>query len=277
VEHNPNEPVHILSLGAGVQSSTLALMAAAGEVTPMPVAAIFADTQDEPDAVYEWLAWITPKLPFPVIQVTKGSLRRKTLELRTRPDGSGQWTKSLLPVFTLEPDGTKGHMQRACTYEYKIMQIVKEARRIGGIKRGQKTIGVVQWIGISLDEASRMKASREPWCIHRFPLIEKRITRYGCLEWMKSHGYPEPPRSACIYCPYHSDKEWARMKRDDPKSFAMAVAFEKELQDTKAQTDNMRGVPYLHASRKPLSQVNFDIDSNRLPLWQDECEGMCGL
>ena len=42
-----SEPIHILSLGAGVQSSTLALMAAAGEVTPMPVAAIFADTHAE--------------------------------------------------------------------------------------------------------------------------------------------------------------------------------------------------------------------------------------
>ena len=41
-----NEPLHIISLGAGVQSSTMALMAACGEITPMPTAAIFADTQD---------------------------------------------------------------------------------------------------------------------------------------------------------------------------------------------------------------------------------------
>ncbi len=39
--------VHTISLGAGVQSSTMALMAAAGEITPMPAAAIFADTQAE--------------------------------------------------------------------------------------------------------------------------------------------------------------------------------------------------------------------------------------
>ena len=36
---------NFLSLGAGVQSSTLALMAAKGEIGPMPDAAIFADTQ----------------------------------------------------------------------------------------------------------------------------------------------------------------------------------------------------------------------------------------
>ncbi len=57
-----NEPIHIISLGAGVQSSTMALMAACGEITPMPTAAIFADTGDEPKAVYEWLGWLASKL-----------------------------------------------------------------------------------------------------------------------------------------------------------------------------------------------------------------------
>jgi len=43
--------MNILSLGAGVQSSTMALMAAHGEITPTPDAAIFADVGDEPDSV----------------------------------------------------------------------------------------------------------------------------------------------------------------------------------------------------------------------------------
>jgi hypothetical protein len=45
-------PIRILSLGAGVQSTTLALMAAHGEIGPMPDCAIFADTQWEPRRVY---------------------------------------------------------------------------------------------------------------------------------------------------------------------------------------------------------------------------------
>ena len=65
-----------LSLGAGVQSTTLALMAASGEIMPMPDAAIFADTQAEPAKVYEHLDWLMGPgiLPFPVIVVTAGSL-----------------------------------------------------------------------------------------------------------------------------------------------------------------------------------------------------------
>lgn len=50
--------LRILSLGAGVQSTTLALMAAHGEIGPMPDAAIFADTGNEPDAVYDHLQWL---------------------------------------------------------------------------------------------------------------------------------------------------------------------------------------------------------------------------
>jgi len=48
--------INVLSLGAGVQSSTMALMAAKGEITPMPDCAIFADTQAEPQSVYD--SWI---------------------------------------------------------------------------------------------------------------------------------------------------------------------------------------------------------------------------
>ena len=63
-----------ISLGAGVQSSAMALMAAHGEITPMPEAAIFADTQHEPEEVYAWLDWLKEQLPFPVHEVSKGDL-----------------------------------------------------------------------------------------------------------------------------------------------------------------------------------------------------------
>ncbi|WP_206689871.1 hypothetical protein, partial [Streptococcus pseudopneumoniae] len=74
-------PFNFLSLGAGVQSSTMALMAARGEIEPRPTAAIFADTQAEPASVYRWLDWLKTEigrspLPFPIIQVTRGSLTK---------------------------------------------------------------------------------------------------------------------------------------------------------------------------------------------------------
>ncbi len=71
----PVENMNILSLGAGVQSSTLALMAAKGEISPMPDCAIFADTGWEPKRVYDWLDWLESQLPFPVYRVSKGNIR----------------------------------------------------------------------------------------------------------------------------------------------------------------------------------------------------------
>lgn len=75
-----------LSLGAGVQSSTLALMIAHGEIEPVD-AAIFADTQWEPSHVYDWLDWLEKQLPFPVYRVTHGNLRTDTLAKGGRKSG----------------------------------------------------------------------------------------------------------------------------------------------------------------------------------------------
>jgi len=57
--------LRVLSLGAGVQSSALALMIEHGEI-PMVDCAIFADTGAEPEKVYEWLDYITSKVSYPV-------------------------------------------------------------------------------------------------------------------------------------------------------------------------------------------------------------------
>ena len=45
------EPLNIISLGAGVQSTTMALMAEHGELSPKVDACVFADTGGEPEGV----------------------------------------------------------------------------------------------------------------------------------------------------------------------------------------------------------------------------------
>jgi len=64
--------ITILSLGGGVQSTALALMAEAGMIEK-PVAAIFADTGDEPAALYAHLEWIRSKVSFPIYIVKEGN------------------------------------------------------------------------------------------------------------------------------------------------------------------------------------------------------------
>lgn len=271
-----DNPIHIISLGAGVQSSTMALMAAKGEITPMPVAAVFADTQAEPASVYRWLDWLERQLPFPVIRVSRGNLTKVALQIRCAMDGRSTWVKTLIPTYVRNPDGSRGILGRRCTYDYKVREITKAARRI---MRESNATSAVQWIGISLDEVYRMKDSRFKGITHRWPLIERRVRRGDCLAWMEAHGYPKPPRSACKYCPFHSDAEWRRLKMEEPDEFRQAVEFEMDLQKAKQSTGELRGVPYLHSSLKPLNEIDFraEEETGQGSLWGNECEGMCGV
>lgn len=275
-------PIHILSLGAGVQSSTLALMAGRGLVTPMPVAAIFADTQAEPPSVYRWLDWLEKQLPFPVHRVTAGSLTERITTTKINRKTGKQYYSTMIPAFVLNADGTKGIVGRSCTWNFKIDPILKKARKLGSIKRGQKTVGVVQWIGITTDEATRMSDSRDPWCAHRWPLIEMRMNRHDCLRWMTANGYPAPPRSACSYCPFHSDAEWRRLRDEEPQEFAKAVVVERQLQAARSAVtteSKMPGKAFLHSSLVPLDKVDFttDTEHGQLNLFENECKGMCGV
>lgn len=274
---------HIISLGAGVQSSTMALMAAHGEITPRPIAAVFSDTQAEPASVMRWLATLEVMInaapfPFPIYRVTRGSLTDGSLKVHDRKRREGTRVQSIIPAFVKKSDGI-GILGRSCTADYKVAVLMKKARELAKIKRGQKTVGVMQWIGISLDEAHRMKPSRDAWAACRWPLIEAGMKRHDCLRWMKAHGYPMPPRSACVYCPFHSDAEWRRLKNEEPEEFAKAVQFEKDLQAAHLHDDSRKGVPFLHSKTIPLGDIDFssDIERGQGELFGNDCTGLCGV
>lgn len=289
-------PTRILSLGAGVQSSTLALMAAVGHTEYRLDAAIFADTQSEPADVYRWLDWLESEIaksayPFPVLRVTKGSLTEASLRVRTSKQTGLNYLKHSIPAYMKRANGAGGIMGRACTLDYKIIPVQQAIKKMAKAKlqqwrKYQRTFGALKnpaptpveiWIGISMDEAHRMKPSREPWARHFWPLIGYGMNRKDCLAWMESRGYPKPPRSSCAYCPYHSDKEWLRLKSDEPEAFAAAVSYEARLQASVSQICRLDGVPYLHPSRVPLASVDFNPTSTEPSLFGNECEGMCGV
>lgn len=268
----PTEPIHVLSLGAGVQSSTLALMAAHGEVTPMPVAAVFADTQAEPGSVYRWLDWLEKQLPFPVRRVMYGQGLTAAIE-RSLKTGS---ISASPPWFSDDGTGRAVIMKRACTRDFKIEPVQKEVRRLSGAKRGATGLARL-WIGISTDEYSRIKPSRYPHMTHRWPLIEMNMSRADCLSWMKAHGYAEPPKSSCVYCPFHSDTHWRSIRDNDPDGWAEAVRIDRLIRIGVRR--NGRAPMFAHRSLKPLNEVDLRTETERgqLLLWNNECEGMCGV
>lgn len=265
--------MQIISLGAGVQSSTMALMAAKGEIKPMPDCAIFADTGWEPKSVYNWLDWLEMQLPFPVYRTSKGNIR-KDLENYIKNQRFAS-----VPFYTESDKNNGGMLRRQCTREYKVDPITKKIRSLNGLKPRQRAKGKINptiWIGISLDEAIRIKPNIEPWISNRWPLIEKEMTRADCLRWMERNGYPEPEKSSCIGCPYHNDSYWREMKLKKPEEFADAVMVDRMIRN------GVRGTKqrlYLHSSLKPLEEVDFRNleDMGQINMFNDECEGMCGV
>ena len=285
----------VISLGGGVQSSVLALMAAEGAVKPMPDYAIFADTGWEPEGVYRHMDWLEGQLPFPVRRVSQSNIRADIL---AGVNSTGQPFNSV-PFYVRSPSGKTGIAKRQCTREYKLAPIHEDLKYLLGLgyrQRIPENLFAELWIGISTDEAHfRMKDSRDAWIEHRWPLVEQGMTREDCREWFAERfGTRTLPRSACIGCPYHTDAEWATMKEEDPDSWADAIFIDDAL---RRSTRAMRfdGEMYLHRSRLPLAQATFDgngqartrshaanlasleIPPNGQPSLFEECEGLCGV
>jgi 3'-phosphoadenosine 5'-phosphosulfate sulfotransferase (PAPS reductase)/FAD synthetase len=125
--------LRILSLGAGVQSSTLALMIEHGEI-PMVDAAIFADVKGEPKKVYEWLEYLKTKIKsYPIHVVTYRDLKQDLLDIA---NGTGKVIP--IPFFTIDDKGKKGMMRRQCTADYKIKPVTSKIRELLGLKKGEK-------------------------------------------------------------------------------------------------------------------------------------------
>jgi hypothetical protein len=263
--------LNVISLGAGVQSSTMALMAAEGELTPMPDCAIFADTGAEPKHVYDFLDYVESLVPFPVHRV----MEKEGLEKRAL-SALKEGTFSPVPFHTESVSG-KGLLRRQCTREFKITPIERKVRQLIGLKKGQrgpKEISVMQWIGISHDELSRIKPNRTKWIMNRWPLVELQMYRYDCIRWMKDHGYREPSKSACYFCPYHDNATWQNMKDDDPDSWTRAVTMDEIVRHgVRGTTEKL----YLHPSMQPLVEIDFDPGRDQFDMFEHECEGLCGL
>jgi hypothetical protein len=267
--------VAVISLGAGVQSSTMLLMAARGELDGLcaarPVLAVFADTRWEEAGTYEWLGLLRLegwRGGIEIAETSGGDLRAETV------NGAEEGRRSAsLPLFTRGADGRAAMARRQCTYEYKIAPVRRLLRQRGfGPARA-----VEQWIGISREEApERMKDSGVKWLSSRWPLVELEMSRRDCEGWLSEHGYPVPPKSSCIGCPFHGDAHWREMKLGRPEAFADAVDFDRRTR----QMPGMRGETFLHRSLTPLGEVDFRSAEDRGQLALEfnlECEGMCGI
>lgn len=250
--------IRVLSLGAGVQSTTLALLAVE-KVFPKPDAAIFADTGWEPAAVYEHLDRLADRLAeagIPLHRVSKGNLRDDSLDPGHR--------YASVPYFVRNPNGTEGMGRRQCTSEYKLAPINRKVRELLGaappqFRRVPKGRVAEQWIGFSTDEVYRVSDKfGVSYLRPRYPLLELGMSRKDCERWLRARGWGDTVKSACTGCPYHGNAQWRDMRDNRPDEWADAVAFDEAIRKGGARGLPPNGEAFLHRSRVPLAIAPID-------------------
>ncbi|GAB3587583.1 hypothetical protein GCM10027445_67810 [Amycolatopsis endophytica] len=251
--------MRLLSLGAGVQSTTVLLLACEGIIPRFDVA-LFADTGWEPRAVYanlERLRVHAERAGIPVQRVSAGNIRTDALDPMHRFVS--------MPLHTLNPDGSRGLARRQCTSEYKITPLKKAARELLGYphpRRVPSGVFAEQAIGISTDEIGRARDSGVRFIHNIFPLLDLGFDRARCVEYLRERGFGATVKSACIGCPFHGNAGWRWIRDHDPDGWEQAVEFDRAIRHGYPHASKhgqlLRGQYFLHRSCKPLDEVDLD-------------------
>jgi len=180
-----------------------------------------------------------------------------------------------IPFYGIRPDGKRMMAKRQCTEEYKLKAIRDQVKKLMDGKRPKG--GCEMWVGISLDEFARAKPSRVQYIRNTFPLIDKGMRRWDCLQWLRRHEYPEPPKSACTFCPFRMNEEWRWLRDNDPEGWQQAIAVDEALREN-GKAGRFDSELYIHRDWVPLKDADIRSDEDRGQLdWINECEGMCGV
>lgn len=229
------EPIQVLSLGGGTQSTAMLLMIAEGSL-PKPDLVIFADTGSEMPYTIDHIENVCKpfirdvlEIPFFVARSHRGALHEDYM------------SKKSIPIPGV----------RSCTGNFKIDPQRRVVRAIVGNKRGKKLCDF--WLGITTDEARRRPAAKDPrepkWVDLSYPLLDDLPTsREECIAINERFEW-EVVKSGCFCCPYSSSQTWRDLREQFPELFAIAVEMER------VKNEHRPGKYGLHRER-PLSTID---------------------
>ncbi|GAB3000662.1 adenine nucleotide alpha hydrolase family protein [Amycolatopsis echigonensis] len=274
-ERYPGRPRgRFLSLGAGVQSLSVFLLACEGRI-PRFDAALFADTGWEPKQVYAQLdiaRRIGARAGIPVLTVSNGNIRHDALNPNAR--------FVTMPLFVKNPDGSRGMARRQCTGDYKIRPLKKAVREILGYPhplRVPRGVFVDQAIGISTDEFHRAKDSDVNYTRNIFPLLDLGMSRSDCLAYLRERGLGDVVKSSCIGCPYSGNSRLRFIRDTDPQAWTDLIEFDKAIRNgsprANAEGKPLRGQFFIHRSLLPLDEVDLDATRGRPGIEEDDPDG----
>jgi PP-loop superfamily ATP-utilizing enzyme len=265
----PSGP-RIVSFGGGVQSTALLVLAARREIDYRAFMFCNVGTDSEAPETLEYFG--DHAQPF----AAQHGL--DLIEIRRyRRDGSTDTvmrrileSKRSVPIpVRMSGNGAPG--TRQCTIDFKVRLVAKHLKALGATKDHPATVA----LGISTDEIRRARTdSGIPWEVLDYPLLTLGLSRQDCKRIIREAGLPEPPRSACWFCPMRSAKGWAEMTK--PEQFDRCVEIEAVLSER--QTALGKDRVFFHSKLKPLPmatatgyQPGLDLDED-----EDGCEsGYC--
>tara|TARA_R110000782_G_scaffold259596_1_gene350279 strand:- start:49 stop:366 length:318 start_codon:yes stop_codon:yes gene_type:complete len=105
------------------------------------------------------------------------------------------------------------------------------------------------------------------------------LNRAKCISWFQENYNKTPPRSACTFCPFHSNAEWLRVKQNK-KEWEEVVKLEKAFNDNRKLISKVTGVKdkiFFTRKCEPIGELDFDEKTDQLDLFNNDCDGYCGI
>lgn len=253
----------ILSCGAGMQSTALALMACENVKSPgkFPLVPIydlicFCDLGKEPP-------WVMEQVRFIEKACLKAGIKFEVLRSPLYEDylnNFGNKRVVSIPFWTVGEDGKKGRMLRNCTLEYKIGLIQKYVRwELLGYKKGQRTKpedlkAHEMHIGFSFEEKRRCRENPHKMFFNVFPLVEMQLERKDNYAYIRDVWGLKTKASACSFCPYHRNYFFQHLKQNAEDEYKDLVAFDEMLEREQPNT-KITSKLYISRSRKRISDL----------------------
>lgn len=220
------EPLRILSFGAGTQSTAMLILCGEGKL-PKPELVLFADTGSETLATYAHVeTWAKPfceshGIPFELVQSDKGKLHEFYLKQQN------------IPMIGIAK----------CTVDFKVRPIRRRLREIVGKQNGKVLVECS--LGITTDEETRRQAGDVKWVKNVFPFLDDlKMSREDCISLLTDRGV-DVGKSGCWLCPYQKKRSWLKLKIERPELFDFAASMEEAVEERLAKTGRRLHVGFM--------------------------------
>ena len=258
----------ILSCGAGMQSTALALMSCENALAarkgweipnkdvPIYDLVIFCDLGMEP-------SWVLMQWQFIEKACDSAGIPHKLLHTDLYGhlmENFGERRTVSIPWWTLGDDGKKSKMPRNCTIDFKIEMISKYIRwEVLGYRKGQRLKdhdkkAHEMHMGFSLEEERRCNESPNPMFVNKFPLVRMGWTRAESYAYCLDVWGLDTKASACSFCPFHQNYFFKYLKENHPDEYAAVVEVDNLLRD-KNPKPPMDSDLFISRSRKRLEDL----------------------